>query len=93
MNGGYVMISIGGLEITGNHGSVTVNGTYNEVLKAIRDNKPIILCDGTIEDTYNNIRNLSPIPVFGYEDGDNSITFPTRVSYINVTVNDVWFII
>lgn len=93
MNGGYVMISLGGLEITGNHGSVTVNGSYNVALKAIKEGKPILLCDGTIEDSYTNVRNLSPIAAFAYQDGDSSITFPTRVAYINVTVNDVWFII
>lgn len=74
MNGGYALIDAKGLDL-GNLGKV--DGIYNEVLNAVNNNKPIVLC-GVV----NGTQAFSPI--MGYGGIEESGVF---VSFFPVTLH------
>lgn len=57
MNGGYALINAKGLDLN-NLGRV--DGIYNEILNAVNNNKPIVLC-GVV----NGAQGFSPITAYG----------------------------
>lgn len=65
MNGGYIMIDCGGLNLLA-QSAQTISGLYDKITGAIASGKPIIACNCN----YGANVPVTPIPVFGIvEDG------------------------
>lgn len=81
--GGYLMISLPGLNIAQTTGGQSIPGSWNEAKKAVEYGKPVLIYD-TVYGSYKN----SPVYGFAHYVSDTVINIEIGYRYIRVQTNN-----
>lgn len=81
MNGGYVLLDCGGLELT-SVSKVTVTGIVDRVKEAVATKKPIVACN-----LKYSTKACNPVSVLVCQDATTATSYDVIVSLLKVVVD------
>lgn len=83
MNGGYILIDCMGLDLTGGDTPQTITGIWENAVKAIATNKPIIA-----HNCFYGDAPVSPVTCFGWYIADDEIVIVGATLHVHIKNTD-----
>lgn len=80
MNGGYVMVDCGGLDLTTGSTAVTIAGIWDMAEKAIKSGKPIMAHNTK----YGTGNPVTPVPCFGWYISSTEIVMVGATIHVHI---------
>ena len=84
MNGGYILVDCGGLDLTTGSTPVTITGLYERAKTALATGKPIV-AHNTV---YGTGKPVSPVTAFGWEISATEVVIVGATIHVRIKSDD-----